>query len=245
MSPITGSRTDGYTWFARVIPVFLVLLPAVLAGSLLIPGVPTLSRVAGSFALPVLVGWFFAQIGRDMGYRRQPSLWAHWGGAPSVQLLRHRNTAVNPHIRRRRHERLRVLDPSLLLPTSEEETADPEAADLLYEAATRFLIGETRERARFPLILKENTNYGFRRNLWGMKSVGLPLAVLALTSCLALQVVATAGGPPTPEWWLAACVSAALVFFWLFWITRSWVLIPAQAYAERLLEACDQLDPKT
>jgi hypothetical protein len=226
--------------------VFLVLLPAALAGSLLVPDVPTLPRVVGSLALPAIAAWFFSQIGRDMGYRRQASLWSRWGGSPTVQLLRHRNASTNPEIRRRYHERLRVLEPSLLLPTKEQELGDPLAADHAYDAAARFLIAQTRDRTRFPLIFKENTNYGFRRNLWGMKPVGLPIALLATAGCLALQFLLPATpATPTTGWWVATGVTVTLALFWIFWITPSWVRIPAQAYAERLLEACDQLEPKS
>jgi len=36
-------------------------------------------------------------------------------------------------------------------------------------------------------------------------------------------------------------VNLALMLCWAAWVTPSWVRIPAQAYAERLLEACNQL----
>lgn len=238
-------RPDTYSWYARIMPVFLVLLPVALAASVWFPNTPILPRISAVLGVPAVLAWLLSQLGRDMGYRRQPGLWTRWGGAPTTQLLRHRNPDANPELRLHYHDCLKALQPSLTLPTAEDEERDPQRADHAYEAATRFLITKTRDKTRFPLIFKENTNYGFRRNLWGMKPIGLPVALLGTAACVAPIWLRPEDFPSVElNWWLATGTSAALCLCWIFWFTPSWVRIAAQAYAERLLEACDQIESK-
>jgi hypothetical protein len=145
-------------------------------------------------------------------------------------------------MRRRYHEKLIKLVPNVHLPTPEEEARDPAAADQAYEAYTRYLINQTRDTAKFPLIFEENINYGFRRNLWGMRPAGIVLAILGMGIALGATYLAWIKNDPL---WLVALgatvVNICLVVWWAVRITSAWVFIPAKAYAERLLEACDSL----
>ena len=111
-----------------------------------------------------------------MGKRNEAKLWTSWGGAPTTQRLRFFTPDANAALVERRHRVLSELDPTLDLPTAQAEAADPEAADDAYEVATKWLIGRTRDSEEFPLLFKENVSYGFRRNLWGLKPLALPLA---------------------------------------------------------------------
>ncbi|HEX6035526.1 MAG TPA: hypothetical protein VFY83_13880, partial [Anaerolineales bacterium] len=125
-----------------------------------------------------------------------------------------------------------------------EEAQDPNRADDIYGMCVKFLIAQTRDQKRFRLIFKENMSYGFRRNLWGMKLLGISIALMALISGVARLWI---------EWQRTSVITAntsasvliILVFLllWIFWVVPSWVRIPANAYAERLLETCEQLQP--
>ena len=69
------------------------------------------------------------------------------------------------------------------LPTKEEEESSPVSADTKYKSAIGSLLEATRDTSKFPLVFAENANYGFRRNLWGLRPIGTPIAVvLALGS---------------------------------------------------------------
>src|SRR5436309_16133338 len=117
---------DTYNLRARIAPVFVVLIPLILAISAWAPG--ALSVEVGGAAVIVSVGFsmLIAQFGRNFGKRRENSLWEGWGGPPTTQLLRHRNVRFNPVIRARYHRRLRDIDPELRMQTEEEETKDPD-----------------------------------------------------------------------------------------------------------------------
>src|SRR5439155_26773724 len=104
-----------------------------------------------SFGFSMLI----PQLGRDFGKRREPALWESWGGPPTTQLLRHRNTMSNPSLRKRYHSCLRKLRPDLNMPTPEQESIDPTAPDQVYGAATPYLIGETSDTKQIPPLCKE------------------------------------------------------------------------------------------
>jgi len=234
---------DRYTMQARVLPVYIVVLPAGIAFAVIYRGVSLMELLSATTFAPALIAALLAQIGRDAGYRKQSNLWERWGGPPTTQILRHRNSKINPALRARYHERLRRLLPDVDFPTSIDEENDPIAADDIYDMCVRHLISRTRDAKTFPLVFRENVNYGFRRNLWGLKPFGI------VFSCTAIAAAAFRLWGHRVDLWnappgivLAAIIALALLVMWLFVITPGWVMIPAEAYAERLLEASEQLD---
>src|SRR6266550_7488459 len=233
---------DTYTLRARILPTLIVGLPAGLAALAWFP-------MSGSWWGPIsslLVGAggvaLLAQLGRDWGKRKQPRLYQSWGGEPTTRLLRHRD-APNSVLLQRRHAKLQLLLSGQTMPTREQELANPKGADDIYQAAAALLRERTRDKQQFPLIFEENCNYGFRRNLWGMKPLGILTATAGTTAALALIVLHYRSGnvamsPTTPT---VAVVNGLLLLAWLFWFTPSWVRIAADGYAERLLAASDTL----
>ncbi len=232
---------DQYTIRARVIPALLVALPLGLATLAWFPdgisGWTTLWGLAIWCGATVLLG----QFGRDAGRRKQPYLFQLWGGPPTTKRLRH-SGGGNSVTRDRVHKKLNKLM-NKKLPTADDEAADPQAADETYEACTAFLRGKTRDHKKFNLIFEDNCDYGFRRNLWGLKPVGVAVTILALASVAALPVV-----EPSVRTTIAVTrilvpggLTAFILLGWVFVVTPRWVEVPANAYAEHLLEATDQL----
>ena len=236
-----GRVLDAYSIKARWSPVFLAVLPPLLLCFSLVPGLPAWNKLwplLGAAGVVILAD----QLGRDAGKRIQSALWDSWGGAPTTAALRHRD-ASNPVLLARQHEQIAALL-GHALPTAQEEHADPAGADHAYQAATAVLIVRTRGRRKeYPLIFTENCNYGFRRNMLGLRPWGTRLAVATGLLDLAALAADLAGLIKFPVS-LAAIVlivSIAAIVIWRRVVTPDWVRRVACSYAERLLEAAETL----
>lgn len=184
---------------------------------------------------------FIAQFGRHGGKTKQEELWDSWGGPPTTRFLRHSNPEFNRFRRSRCHKNLQMMFPDQALPTAEEEKNNPELADQVYEAYTRYLIGRTKDRVQYPLIHAENINYGFLRNLWGLKPYGLFLSISGLCGWAFHSLYQWCKHGSISYCSLTAIAfHLVLLFLWIFWINPGKVKVAAEAYAERLLEYCEQ-----
>lgn len=233
---------DAYTRQARLRPALIVVLPVALVAVMFFPGDLTLLGVLVSLLVGCGGTALLAQVGRDMGKQKEESLFKGWKGKPTTRMLRHCN-APNASILAMRHHKLQTLLPNLRLPTAVEEVASPEKADEIYEACAAFLRNKTRDKEKFKLVFDENCSYGFRRNLWGMKPIGIALSVTGLVvsgTLIALDLLLWKTSISVST---IACAigSFMLLLLWATWFTPDWVKIAADGYAERLLEACDEL----
>jgi hypothetical protein len=106
-----------------------------------------------------------------------------------------------------------------------------------------YLKEKTRDHTAYPLVIEENINYGFRRNLWGMKSVGVILSLLAVIVSYSPFFLSQFINLSITKFNLvASAISACFGVFWAFRITPSWVKVAANGYAERLVSCCDIIE---
>ena len=233
---------DAYSLKARYYPTVITLAPLGLI--VLAAGSGVWDPVRGIVAAIIsALGMAFVldQVGRDQGKKKEPGLHRTWGGKPSTRMLRHRDATLDAVTRCRYHERLSGLVKGMNIPSAEEEATDPQAADAVYESCAAFLRQKTRGK-EFSLLFQENTNYGFRRNLWGMKPAGIAISISGMLGCVALTTWFFLAGKE--EWLVAAMCAAvcvALLVLWVLRFTADWVRIPAEEYARQLLAACDSL----
>jgi hypothetical protein len=180
-----------------------------------------------------------AQLARDRGKELQASLFAEWGGTPTTVRLRHRDLTINPITKARYHNKASSLL-GVPFPSDSEELEDAKRADDLYEAFGDCLRDHTRDSSQFPLVLEENINFGFRRNMLGLRFIGLLLAVIGSGVNFALLF---RGGTEVDKAieFIALLISMGLWYFWLFVCDSDWVRTAADAYALRLLESSDRL----
>jgi len=231
---------DEYTVRARLAPVLIVLLPIMIAVVAWQPTGSVWSSAAAGAIAGLALGGLLAQLGRDLGKKKEHDLLVRWGGFPTAKLLRHRTKGVNAQTLARRHERLRALMPTVRIPSAEEEHADPAAAESAYGSCTDFLREKTRDKVRFPLVFQENVNYGFRRNLWAMKPAGVVLALVGI-GATAAAIVTPDSASVSARHLAALGLDVSLLVIWIVRVQPSWVRVAAQAYAERLIGACEEL----
>jgi len=233
--------SNSYVRRARLQPAMLVALPLALATLAISPnGIVGWGTV---WSLFVFCGGtaLMAQMARDLGKQKEPGLFQSWGGKPTTRLLRHRD-APNASLLDRRHRKLQSLVPGIQIPSVADELAYPRAADDTYDSCTAFLLEKTRKKESFPLIFEENCNYGFRRNLWGMKPLGIATSLIGTVAiAVALTIGYRNGGALSATTLACGALNLLLLLAWLIWFTPAWVRIAADAYAERLLASCESL----
>jgi hypothetical protein len=234
---------DTYSRKARLMPVLLLFLPIGLTiagwpGTTLGPWGPLMGLFT-PFGLMSLL----PHLGRDMGKKKEPKLYGQWGGKPTVRFLRHADSGINSVTKALYHLKLEKMLPDLRVPTPEMEAAEPDKADGIYEAYGNYLIARTRDSKVYQLLFAENVSYGFRRNLWAMRPVGITIALIGLFAC-AGKLIADAGqGAMSMLLIVATTLNAVLLVLWVVRIKSEWVRLAAEEYAKRLLETLTTLEP--
>lgn len=229
---------DEYERRARCAPGLLALLPiavvAVVTGlrsNVVVSGISGVV-IAGGGSL-VLVG-VVRQRGRDIEARLLPT----FGGWPTTALLRTAGASLSDPLRdsRRKHV-ARVA--KFRLPTSAAEAKDPAEADRLIEAAVAILRARTRDQAKFPLVFAENRNYGFERNMLGMRPIGVSIATVATLTIAGLIPTTDLGLPA-----IATGVATTLVTLLIWWRYPTDLRVKAagERYAVALLDAAAAVD---
>lgn len=255
------SMFDSYGRQARLYPGLLTLFPPLLTTIAWFPAL--ISSSIGGILLTIASScglvYGLAVVSRTQGKKTEKRLLRQWGGWPTTLWLRHSSDHLQLQTLARYHGYLTANVPGLKLPSIEDEARDSRGADLAYASGVKWL----QERCRgkdFPLVEKENAEYGFRRNLRGMRPVGLTACILAA----ALSIIALLGGhhdlvkaamslSDGESWHDIAEVSSAIfaatavdiiaIVGWLVIVQDQWVRDAGDQYARALLANCDKLAP--
>lgn len=240
MEAVLKKFTDPYERKARLYPALLAALPLIVLVALYTDWLTF--DVENALYITIAAAGLFWLTGktRDLGKAVEHRLVTKWEGMPSVTLLRHRDSVIDRHTTQRYHKAAAILaDVSLPDPTEEEN--DAADADERYRAVTTALLSKTRDTSEYPLLFKENINYGFWRNLRGVRPIACALAVVLVAFGLWLDkaLLLNCQAPEGSE--LAVVVIGVVVlFFWITTVTEKAVRRAAQNYALRLLEALDK-----
>ena len=239
-----GFKLDGYNFRARLAPILLVALPATLGIGVWLPLESDALKLLGSLGMNVAIALLMIQLGRDLGKGKQATLFASWDGKPTTRMLRHRDTTLDPHTKARYHRRCQARLPDPKGPSARAEKGNPAAADQVYESWVRCLLELTRDKKKYPLVFEANVNYGFRRNYWAMKPAGILSSSLGLLSSTANTAFTHSETTRVAEISVISIIFCTLFLtWWLLRITPGWVKLAGDAYAERLLAACETLEP--
>lgn len=237
-----GIKLNFYSIHARAFPIYITILPVAFS---LFPILPEgLNwKFGGAIAIFFLpLSYLFSQIGGDWGKKIERDLWDSWGGPPTTRFLRHCNNEFNANTRNRIHAKLRSLE--FHIPSCEEQGLNSKNADAYYESCIDEIRRRTRDNNRFPLVFKGLTEYGFRRNLLGLKNIGLLLTVVSLMVCLVSVFVSWDPAKPPFLDVIAGLLNIGLLLIWCFWVTEKTIKLTAERYARFLLEAILNLEVK-
>jgi hypothetical protein len=251
---------DSYSRQARLFPGLLTLFPIILTAIAWFPRLVTSSWGATLVTLGTSCGLLYglSVLSRSRGKKVEKRLLAEWGGWPTTIWLRHREEHLPAPVLARYHAFFAKNVPMFAAPSFAQEAADPKAADGMYASAVKWL----QERCRgkeFPFVEKENAEYGFRRNLRGLKPIGVAACLAGLLiSALAIiwryDTIIPAISTPSMPMLLNAlstikpaaigviCVDLAALFAWFAIVRDDWVRDAGDQFARALLACCDKLD---
>lgn len=230
---------DQYERAARLYPALIAVAPASATIVLWAPEASALVRgtigVVATAALTLLL----MRYGRAKGRAVQERMVARDGGLGSTIALRHRDGTLATATKERYHAFLRSK--GLVIPDRAQEDADPVAADDRYRSAADWLRTQTRDPGRFALLQAENRDYGFRRNLLGLKPLGLGVTLLALCADIVLLLTSSGNGTHEVAAIILAVALAAAALAWVFLVTIDFVADASRSYTEQLFACCDVL----
>ncbi|MEQ1820788.1 MAG: hypothetical protein ABL871_19470, partial [Terricaulis sp.] len=169
---------DRYDRNARLKPALLVILPLLLLVAVWLKEVWT--SATALLGVVVFCGLIFlvSRIARYRGRLLQKRIERDLGGLPTTIALRHRDTRIDGQTKARYHAFLRTR--GLVVPTADEEQINLAVADGHYRSCVAWLLEATRDKSKFKMIADENIDFGFRRNLVGLKPVAIAILVIAL-----------------------------------------------------------------
>jgi hypothetical protein len=243
---LTNIITDGYERKARLYPALLLIAPAVGTGVALLSAKFTGLQSLAAGVVGCGGAFLLTQLARDSGKKHEASLFAKWGGLPSIAIFRHRDTRLDAITKARYHKKLAALVKEAKAPTPEQEEGDPKAADAVYAAWSNYLRVNTRDTNKFALLFQENVAYGYRRNVWGLRSIGIVVSLLSVVACgIRLYLVHSSTGKIDEALGGAVAFATIMLLLWLFRFNADWVRVPADAYAERLAECAESFGAKT
>lgn len=251
---------DSYSRQARLFPGLLTLFPIILTAIALFPRLVTSSWGATLVTLGTSCGLLYglSVLSRSRGKKVEKRLLTLWGGWPTTIWLRHREQHLPPPVLARYHGFFARNVPSFVTPTAEQEIADPKAADGMYASGVKWLQERCRGKA-FPLVEKENAEYGFRRNLRGLKPIGVVACLFALLisglaiawrydaivpaiSSLSLPSLLKGLAGIKPAAIGSICVDLIALVAWFVIVRDDWVRDAGDQFARALLACCDTLD---
>lgn len=239
----SGIFKSEYDRKARFYPSLAFIAPIFLWLMLWFPKLREIDVAIIELVILMIMPLIMLRMVREKGNQVQASLVKDWGGFPTTLLLRHADSTINTATKERYHKYLESKV-NIKIPSAEDEKQDKVASDKIYDSCVEYLRKNTRDQNKYQLILDENINYGFARNLLGLR----PYALRTLISLLILQFILIYWSygiginfTAVPVSKLSAIlVNLVFILFWYFKVTKQWVSFCAVRYAKALLETCDE-----
>lgn len=156
-------------------------------------------------------------------------------GLPAQQFLMPNNSCLDKYSKERYYNFFKHKIPTFQISKNEDEMRAQ------VDTSITWLISQTRDNSKFPLIAEENMNLGFAYNLLGLKPLGICLNLLLLFINVITIFIHYKYHFYVNIANIVYCLIATIfsLLLWLFIITKSLVVNCGKKYARALLSACD------
>jgi len=228
---------DDYTIKARVIPALIVITPYL---QILPNSSTSIIQFINHLILNGIFLFIISNIVRGFGEKKERKLFKEWGGLPSTIILRHRDNTVSAILKKRYHDIL-AKKITIKFPLAEEEQTSPEKSDDIYSTSVKWLLEQTRDKSRFYLLSQENISYGYWRNVWALKPIGIIVTIFSLLLCIPNTLVKINAQTFDENALIPPIMCLGILWFWFFIVTKEQVKEAAYVYAKTLLAQCDAI----
>lgn len=233
---------DAYSLRARVYPAIIAVAPTI-ALILTLTSWTSLqpSQLVVLLAVGVLL-YASSEITRSRGKAIEAKVFEATGGKPTVRMLRHRDVTF-PAEQKKRYLRIICEQIGRTPPTAQGENDHSQRADECYEACGTWLRENTRDVKKFHVLFEENISYGFRRNLLGVKPIGLSLNIVTvlIAALITYLKLKEDSSYDYATFSLVLIIAAVHAVFFTFIVRMTWVVEAAKSYGRQLILCTEAL----
>ncbi|MDO4648657.1 MAG: hypothetical protein Q4B26_08395 [Eubacteriales bacterium] len=225
---------DTYNLRVRISVGFIVMAPLILSIYLLIPGTRDISFTAILLLIAFGMCNLMISLSRHLGRKALNKCFT--GLLPAQQMLLPNDKSLDNITKKRYHKFLSSKVKNLTF------AKDAENLTSSCSSAVNWLISQTRDANKFPLIKEESINFGFVKNLYGLKPIGVVISLFLTVVEGAALIVKFKYGLDMVEYpTIIAATTISLAFFllWICTINKALVIDSGKKYARALLSACD------
>lgn len=236
------SNLNEYELKARIFPAILTILPFVITTLLWFPQLISLESSLLISIILIILLFFLGKLARERGKNVQSKLIQKWGGLPATLQLSHLDNTIDIETKKRYHNYLQKNIEGLKLPSRNEEIQNSKSSQDKYESAVKWLLENTRDTKKFPLLYQDNINYGYSRNMLGMKWLAVIISIfsLALNFYLLYFLKYEPIDEVTINVIISILINSFIIISWIFFVNEKWVKSTAEAYARTLLSTCEK-----
>jgi hypothetical protein len=184
---------------------------------------------------------------RVRGQNLEKQLFQKWGGQPTTLMLFWDDTALSHDDKKRCYDFFSQNEKTTHVPTPEEQRKAPGTAKTHFDSLIKWLRENRRDNA---LVLNENAWYGFCRNVYASKWIGVALSVICALILIFLMRDAMMQSRSLEDFYRRVevepvAILAIEVALFILFVTRkeAWVKRAATGYARALLATCAKAGP--
>lgn len=231
---------DEYSLKARLYPALLTILPLLLASVLLLPALEM--RINALF--PIFIGcgalYLLTHLVRTRGRSIEGILFQKWGGMPSNIMLRVTDNSLDENTKARYRSKLSKFT-NIDMPSKDDELRDIHLSDDAYGSAGVWLRENTKDTSKYNLLFKENIGYGFRRNMYGVKILGILISIFSIAISTIIGFIQYESAAILLSSVSSSLIGLICLLLWVSLVNEQWVRDAAYSYANQLLSSLDSL----
>ena len=167
----------------RLLPgLLLAAVPALTAGTMLKEFTAWYTAASAAVGVEFLAAIMLGQFARARGRSVEEILWKSWGGSPTTRWLRPWDGTCSDQQKAKWRGAIKRLT-GLSLPASVPQDGSQDDVDRLNADATRQLRYALRDKPQAAILATHNEDYGFIRNLCGVRWYWVALSLACLIGC--------------------------------------------------------------